>query len=239
MNSPKRWPDDYQDWTGNFDELVETARCIQQEQHAPADKLLNPRLVRHYQSKGVGRGIREGRASRFGFADLAALLATKGMVEEGWTVSNAAPLANSVPAPALATLTSSYGSSSPSSAAAETAASRLVRELMGDALPHGTPTFSTSGGGGHKGLLRGAVAYAQGQPSASNALAAHFSSRLTAAAAPDLHFGSMSVGMPTTPTAIAPWLSLDFDAAAAAAATPEEREEAQKALRAWSKRHLG
>lgn len=229
MNKSKQWPEDYQNWSGSFDELVDTARAIQSE-WAPTEKLLNPRLVRHYQSVGaVGRGVREGRSSRFYFSDLAALMATKSLVKEGWTLSNAAPFATSMSAPTLATMTSSYGySHAEPELPNDTAASRLVRELMFKSSPASpeSPSFLGAANVMTRGLPR--------HVRASAALASGLVSPTSVAGAS--HKASPSP--PVDEVVIVPWLTLTFDPSALSTATPEDRQLASQNLSAWSKSHL-
>lgn len=94
MNIPssKQWPADYLTWSGSFSELVKTASEVLAllEPHA---KPPTERLLRYYQQQGVlGRGERQGNRSLFGFDDLERVVATKGLVQQNWTLDNASKL---------------------------------------------------------------------------------------------------------------------------------------------------
>lgn len=87
MSKQLNWPDDYRNWTGNFDELVSTAAQViddlGMQVGAPTTS-----LVRYYQQQGVvGRGCRAGRGASFSFDELSQVVMAKQMV------SNQMPLA--------------------------------------------------------------------------------------------------------------------------------------------------
>lgn len=127
----KTWPQDYQTWEGPFEDLVTTAASIIQ-QSDPQAKPLTPRLVRHYIQEGViSRGTREGRSARFGYQDLASLVAAKSLVKDGWGIKHAAGLLNNAPMGYATTTASASAQSSTTPAAVD-----VVRELMGKSGPH-------------------------------------------------------------------------------------------------------
>lgn len=97
MTRKQSWPNDYLSWKGRFDDLVETANEILKSQGL-SDRPLTPRLLRHYQHIGaVGKGEKNGREAYFSHEDLAAVLAAKGLVKEGFTLNHATTLLNSPP----------------------------------------------------------------------------------------------------------------------------------------------
>lgn len=82
MNKKLRWPEDYETWTGGFDDLVATSTHILNEV-CPEIGAPTTSLVRYYQQQGaVGRGKREGRGSTFSFTELAQIVASKQMVSQ-------------------------------------------------------------------------------------------------------------------------------------------------------------
>ena len=89
------WPQDYQNWTGNFDQLLNAANIVL-SQLDPNAKPLTARTLRHYQqTQVVGRGSKQGRSASFDFKDLSDVVATKNLVKEGWTLNHTSALLNS------------------------------------------------------------------------------------------------------------------------------------------------
>lgn len=87
MNKQLNWPDDYRNWTGNFDELVSTAAQVIEHLGMQVGSPTTS-LVRYYQQQGVvGRGSRAGRGASFSFEELSQVVMAKQMV------SNQMPLA--------------------------------------------------------------------------------------------------------------------------------------------------
>jgi hypothetical protein len=82
MNNKLNWPQDYETWTGGFDDLVATSTQILND-ICPDAGAPTTSLVRYYQQQGaVGRGKREGRGSTFSFSELAQVVASKQMVSQ-------------------------------------------------------------------------------------------------------------------------------------------------------------
>lgn len=83
----KRWPDDYKEWKGNFDELIRTSAQVLR-QVCPAVEPPTASLVRYYQNQGVvGKGTRQGRGAVFSVEELSQVVGAKQMV------ANQVPLA--------------------------------------------------------------------------------------------------------------------------------------------------
>lgn len=95
------WFDRFKNFTGDFGAFVKmsaeaTASVL------PGTPVPSESLIRHYQQTGaVGRGIRAGRASQYGFRELLEVVATKSLVNAGWTVSNIASLIGGMDVPRL------------------------------------------------------------------------------------------------------------------------------------------
>lgn len=217
----KRWPDGYRNWQGTFEDLVATAQAIQAEMD-PGSKPLNARLLRHYQAEGaVGRGVKTGRSSQFGYADLVSAVAAKGLVGEGWSLRQSASLLSNTPTDAVAALVSSRNDPS---GEPENDAMRLVRELMGSSSEASRSAFAAPRLMGQVQAVRGAA------PSASFGLPRSAACPVSPRPASSLPTNCL------TAAAITPWLSLSIDEAACAQAAPAEREAAACALEVWARR---
>lgn len=82
MNKELQWPEDYQNWSGTFEDLVSAAGDIL-ARIDPKAGVPTASLVRYYQQQGaVGRGQKKGRSSEFGYDDLARVVATKLMANQ-------------------------------------------------------------------------------------------------------------------------------------------------------------
>lgn len=122
--SHKKWPDDYKQWQGSFDELVETAGEIISNITTETAKP-TASIIRHYQQIGaVGRGEKTGRSRIFGFEDLVSVVATKGLVKQGIGLDITSSLVKNASPELLQAYSSSH---QPSSAVS------LVDSLMADA----------------------------------------------------------------------------------------------------------
>lgn len=81
-------PDAYADWTGGFSDLVSVANSVL-HQIDPTAAPITERSARHYQQVGaLGRGTKSGRTALFSAPDLAALVATKGLIKEGFPLAH-------------------------------------------------------------------------------------------------------------------------------------------------------
>jgi hypothetical protein len=121
----KIWTESYQDWAGNFDQLVATA-CEVLADLGDGSESLSAHLVRHYQNqKAVGRGERVGKSAVFKFRQLAEVVATKRLIADGWTVAKIAEVLPNLPTHELEAITSP---SSGESLTQETSEQALERE---------------------------------------------------------------------------------------------------------------
>ena len=108
-NDTKIWPQDYLDWTGGFNELVETATTVLND-IAPEAKAPTSSIVRYYQQQDlVGRGTRKGKTSEFSFQDLSQLVATKQMLDQQVSLSVTKSVFDHVPAAYISGLDPSFG----------------------------------------------------------------------------------------------------------------------------------
>lgn len=217
------WPDGYRDWSGSFQELVDTAAAVLAALE-PSAKAPTARLLRYYQQQGVlGRGTRQGNRSVFRFADLERVVATKGLVQNNWTLDNAAKLFSTqaqvgedvsallyAPSPEPAALPSAptLGAVAPMGLGRSMAspdATSVVARLMAQNHPRPAPQMRYAlGVGSSKGAPAGVAA------PASTAYASH----------------------PVQAVRPAPWLTVYLDEAAARGAAPAERAAARSALEA-------
>lgn len=237
--STRQWPQDYQRWSGSFSELVHTAGEVVAAQDPQARKP-TASLVRHYQQIGaVGRGEREGKAKTFTFEDLAAIVATKGLIKQGLGLGVASSLMNSAspalkiaysdpkggPAEAVQTVAammSQAGLSMPAQAAA-------LRSMISPTP--GRSAFSALSGGleQSRGFCAPLMASAPMSPpvAESNSTAPAMTPTIYyVGGAPDALSGS-KVASELKP---APWLTLYCDTQAMAAASAQERLQAAQAL---------
>lgn len=229
-NSPKQWPDAYRDWTGTFRDLATTATevlaVLEPQAKAPTE-----RLLRYYQHQGVlGRGEKQGNRALFTFADLERVVAAKGLVQQNWTLDNAAKLFSSAGEHPEAVSALLYASPTPMSSAGpalnasaasglEAAhppggedASSVVARLMATSHGLSSPHKSVRSLGALGGQLSGVV---------SPAIASGLSGQLNASPVQSIR-----------PT---PWLTVYLDEAAAQGATPAERAQACVSLEALLK----
>ena len=108
-NETKAWPQDYLNWTGGFNELVDTATTILSD-IAPEAKAPTASIVRYYQQQDlVGRGTRKGKTSEFSFQDLSQLVATKQMLDQQVSLSVTKNVFDHVPAAYISSLDTSFG----------------------------------------------------------------------------------------------------------------------------------
>lgn len=239
--SSKTWPQDYQQWEGSLPELVQTAQSVL-EAIQPDAKAPSERLVRHYKTKGLiqAKG-RAGHADRYGYDALAAVVATKSLVKQGFTLNHASHFVNSSSA-------TEYLSSAPVSNQAPSAVA-LVSELLARAdqpLPMAPALTATTTPQAHP-LLRSLNASVQAQglsaaPTSSmtfggmNAIQGALSNASEPLlSAPMALFAGASMPTKAVPAAWTqqqptPWLSVAYDAAALNQATTEERQAAARAL---------
>lgn len=226
---PKTWPDDYRQWTGSFRDLVRVATEVL-AQLEPEAKAPTERLLRYYQQEGVlGRGSRQGNSAVFNFADLERVVATKSLVQQNWTLDNAAKLFSTSGQQPEAMTSLLYAS--PSSLS------------LGDnpvGMPNGfmsSPALPGNGEGATSVVARlMASNHAMPPPAKPSALPP-----VRAMAAPALR-GSLGPGLSKTlnvapvqsyrPT---PWLTVYLDEAAAQGAAPDERAQARDTLEALLK----
>ena len=214
------WPQDYQQWTGSFKELVAAAQAVV-AQLEPQAKAPTERLLRYYQQQGVlGRGTRgHGNQAVFGFEDLAAIVTAKSLVQQNWTLDNAAKLF-ATPGQKASDVSSMLYSPSGNARVAEaqpafgaasavpTSAQSVVAQLM--AQSHHTP----HPGRGTPLALQGAL---NGPTRSAVAPAAAYASAPVQSIRP------------------VPWLTVYLDEAAAQGAAPTERAQARAALEALLK----
>ena len=214
--STKIWPDDYRQWTGSFRELAATAAEVLALLE-PAAKAPTERLLRYYQQEGVlGRGSRQGNRSLFDFSDLERVVATKGLVQQNWTLDNAAKLFSTAGQTPEAVTSLMYAS--PTSADLPLAQSNA---FMASSAPSGEDASSV-------------VARLMASNHALPPVKASALPPVRAAVAPSL---GGSLGMSKTlnvspvqsfrPT---PWLTVYLDEAAAQGAAPDERALARETL---------
>lgn len=230
INSPKQWPDDYRDWTGTFRDLAITATevlaVLEPQAKAPTE-----RLLRYYQNQGVlGRGEKQGNRALFAFADLERVVAAKGLVQQNWTLDNAAKLFSSVGPHPEAVSSLLYASPTPMSspgpalnasadsgmapacpAGGEDASSVVVR-LMASSHGLSSPHKSVRSLGALGGQVSGSV---------SPTLASDVSGQLNASPVQSIR--------PTS------WLTVYLDEGAAQGAAPAERAQARATLEALLK----
>ena len=214
------WPDGYADWHGSFDELVATAQRILGE--AGGQAALSPSLVRHYQSVGlVGRGVKEGRSAKFGVEDLAAVLATKGLVKQGLSLDVAQKVMAYAPELPSAFYANTVASPPSQDHGPTPAAVGAVAALMAQAGLGGGLAMSNGYVTSASPRVRAALptAAASTVPSPSRTLLASLGpSMLRGASRPEEH----------RPT---PWLTVYLDPEAARAAPDHERTLAALRLR--------
>lgn len=221
MSTPL-WPNDYHAWTGSFGELVRTAGQVLSEQDPQARKP-TASLVRHYQQLGaVGRGMPQGRSRQFSFEDLAAVVATKGLVKRGVGLDMATQvLSQSSPAQKLSYADYTEAGSNTPKVAPE--AVDTVAQLLSQAgLPKQAGFAHSAFALGHLG---GA---AQGVRSMQSNVAASFGSSQTYTVSDDL--SSPDPGMPVRAMQPTTWLSVFFNPEAMAQAPVPERHQAAQAL---------
>jgi hypothetical protein len=216
----------YADWTGSFPQLVSQANAILRAQGQGED-VLTERTARHYQSeKLLGPGVKEGRTARFGYADLAALVATKTLAKTVGLKNASSLFAQSQ---AMAPEVPLAKAVDPGTAAMDT----VARLLAGAQTPYAT-TAHYQDGTAAVAALNWANTSALGDAAPVHAFAA---------AAPSLlrgHAPTLSaVASPAAPAPRAfthhspsPWLTVALDEAALALASPAERQRAAAALTA-------
>lgn len=80
-------PDEWNDWEGNFDELVVASDAVL-KQIAPDVHPPSGSIVRYYQQQGVvGRGETRGRTKRFGADELAQVVGAKWLAQQNIPLS--------------------------------------------------------------------------------------------------------------------------------------------------------
>lgn len=162
MKSTPKWPDDYQEWTGSFEELVTTAGKILEEID-PAGGVPTGSLVRYYQQQGaVGRGRKNGRSACFDHEDLARVVATKQMANQQVPLSITKEFLAYAPVDTIVRnsgICSDTTYSSPAAAASAVLshqtgneAERAVAKLLASS------NYANCGLEGGSGILRGAIA---------------------------------------------------------------------------------
>ena len=218
-SSPPVWPQDYRQWTGSFKELVTTAQEVLALLE-PTAKPPTERLLRYYQQNNVlGRGRRgHGNQAVFGFEDLAAIVTAKGLVQQNWTLDNAAKLLATPGQKASDVSTMLYASPAVLPPTAPAAfASMAVSEplLVADA----------------QSVVARLMAQSHHTPSPNRAAPLALQGALTRSVAS----ASPAAALNTSPVQAirpAPWLTVYLDEAASQGAAPAERAQACAALEA-------
>lgn len=84
---------EYENWSGDFNQLVEVVNKILNE--CGYDFEITARTARHYQQKNIlGRGLKNGRSSTFDINNIKELLYAKEMIKEGLPIKYTANLIN-------------------------------------------------------------------------------------------------------------------------------------------------
>ena len=80
--------DEYQDWRGNIDDLVETANIALKRFGRGHDADLNVRLLRDYIARGIlsPADDRQGKEAIYGFQHLKELMAARVLRSDGWSL---------------------------------------------------------------------------------------------------------------------------------------------------------
>lgn len=80
--------DEYQDWRGNIDDLVETANVALKRFGRGHDADLNVRLLRDYIARGIlsPADDRQGKEAIYGFQHLKELMAARVLRSDGWSL---------------------------------------------------------------------------------------------------------------------------------------------------------
>lgn len=211
----KKWPDDYKQWQGSFDELVETAGEIISKTTTETTKP-TASLIRHYQQIGaVGRGEKMGRSRVFGFEDLVSVVATKGLVKQGIGLDITSSLVKKASPELLQAYSSSY---QPSSAVS------LVDSLMADAGILGGQTPMPILSAQSNSVLRGLSGSVETQSLMSNTLSATPSARQN-------YFDQISqLGQIKREIQPAKWMTISYTPSEMEADTQKNRNQVAESL---------
>lgn len=230
---------DLKNWSGDFNDLVSTANDVLPSLNRSAAPI-TPRLVRRYQEAGaVGRGKREGKSSRFGWNELAALAMTKAIVQGGWPLEGAAALVSSTPTEALATRLTGEAAGDATAVGEPSPASRAQKVIS--ELVYQTQPVVTLPGRLTSTATRASAQCANAQSGGVNWMAGGAVSGMASGFAGSS--GEVSPGLAAAPLvaeaqpetwhkhAVVPWLEVSIAPDAAARASSAEVAQARDALR--------
>ncbi len=212
--------EDFIGWTGSFEALIDNANQVLAPTGAPT---LTPRAARHYQqTRLLGHGRRTGRAATFGYADLCDLVGIKSLASRNFSLDQVSAIKSAAPPGALAdTALNSYANVA---GANHTPAQAVVSGMLAAAGLSISPPQSPN--------VNLALMSSLAKSSMPQAL------RMASPHQPDRHLPPPVPAMWVPPQPlwqhqhISPWLEVNLDNSGMHLATPSQRAQAARALRA-------